>query len=506
MSIITISRGTFSGGKEFAENLAKKLGYRCLSREELSEEAIKLNVPVGKLQTAMVKPPRVYQRMIPQREFYLSCITSILCKYILEGPLVYHGHTGHLLLPGIPNIFRIRVVGVMEHRIEKVMTRLGLSQEKAIEYINNVDNDRDKWVRFLYGVDWHDPSNYDIVINLDQVGVANTSTALCTMAELPDFKLTPAAKKALQNLYLSSHARFLLAHDARTSYADFKVTANEGIVQVTCLPQYSETAEYVAEVLRDIEECSDVRCTIAGSSILWLGEKFDVKSELFSNVVRIAKKWDAAVELLEISVTAHPDSADTSVLTTSEKKHKELFHPEHDGGIGDDDKAAAVVDEKSINPVLDKLLAEGCSGGSSTVYGDQETLLTTLGHRSQYRLVVIGDLFLAKTGSTRTRMTSEMRRFLADSIKAPVVSADELKQELGFKLKDLVRLSMFFMVACVLFIIVFMNQKIVLEILAGESYKQWRILAIILLLLFVPTFAYAYGSFARQIFRFFKFD
>ena len=65
MSIITISRGTFSGGKEFAESLAKNLGYRCLSREELSEKAIKANVPAGKLQTAMIKPPRVYQRMGP---------------------------------------------------------------------------------------------------------------------------------------------------------------------------------------------------------------------------------------------------------------------------------------------------------------------------------------------------------------------------------------------------------------------------------------------------------
>jgi len=40
MSIITISRGTFGGGKAFAENLAQKLGYPCLSREQLSEEAV----------------------------------------------------------------------------------------------------------------------------------------------------------------------------------------------------------------------------------------------------------------------------------------------------------------------------------------------------------------------------------------------------------------------------------------------------------------------------------
>jgi len=272
MSIITISRGTFGGGKAFAENLAQKLGYPCLSREQLSEEAVKLGVPVGKLQTAMVKPPRVYQRLGVEREHYLACITSILCKHALEGDLVYHGHTGHLLFPGIPHIFRVRVLAEMEHRIASVMDQLNLSREKAIDYVTAVDSDRDKWVRFLYGVDWHAPLNYDLVVNLTQMGVENASTALCVMAELPDFTLTPAAKKALQNLYLASRARFLLAHDKRTGHASVKVTANDGVVQVTYLPQDVEVAPLVPEILDSLEGLKEVHTTIAKTNILWLGK------------------------------------------------------------------------------------------------------------------------------------------------------------------------------------------------------------------------------------------
>jgi FixJ family two-component response regulator len=40
MPIITISRGTFSGGKELAECLARSLGYACISREVLKGGAI----------------------------------------------------------------------------------------------------------------------------------------------------------------------------------------------------------------------------------------------------------------------------------------------------------------------------------------------------------------------------------------------------------------------------------------------------------------------------------
>ena len=504
MSIITISRGTFSGGKEFAENLAQKLDYRCLSREELSEEAIKHNVPVGKLQTAMIKPPRVYKRLGPQREFYLSTVTSILCKYALEGNLVYHGHTGHLLFPGIPHIFRIRVLGDMEYRIDKVINRLGLSREKAIDYIRNVDVDRDKWVRFLYDINWHDPSQYDLVVNLDHLGIANATSALCTMAELPDFKLTPASEKALRNLYLSSRARFLLASDKRTSYADLKVTADEGVVQVNCLPQQAEVAEFVNEVLEGLEDCREVHCTIAGSTILWLGEEFDVNSELFHNVVKVAKKWDAAVEIMRHSfekVEFLP--SETSVKGGTNHEHRS---EEYTGGIEDDVEGEEVVDKTDSMPVLDALLKEECFGGSSTIYGDKENLITTLGHRTNYRLVVIGNLFVSKSGSTQTRLTSELRSLLSDNVKASVVTAEELKQSLKFGFKDLAKLGIGLSVAVILFLVVFLNQELILKILAHEEYRSWRILVIIGLVMFVPVFAFSYGSSTRQVLKFFRLD
>jgi len=39
MSIITISRGTMSGGKILAETLAERLSYRCISREIIIKAA-----------------------------------------------------------------------------------------------------------------------------------------------------------------------------------------------------------------------------------------------------------------------------------------------------------------------------------------------------------------------------------------------------------------------------------------------------------------------------------
>ncbi len=500
MSIITISRGSLSTGKEFAINLAKKLGYRCVSREDLIEEAINNAIPVGKLQTAMVKPPRVAKRLGPERELYLSLVTSLLCDYALKGDIVYHGYTGHLLLPGVPHIFKIRIMIDMEHRIKQVMQTLKLSQAKAKEYIENVDADRDKWVRFLYGVNWLDPSYYDLILNLAHMEISNTTTALCSMAQLPEFTLTPSAISALKNLRLSSRAKFLLGLDRRTGYADFKVTAYNGAVQVTYMPHHAEVTEYIKEVLQDLEGCREVNCTIAGSKILWLGERFDIKSELFGNLVKVAKKWDAAVEVMKFT----GEDIHSNYAAVSRDKSYKLS--EHLGGIEDDTEEVREQDVSGVSVVLDEFMKEGCSGGSSTIYGERDSLLESLKKRSDYSLLVIGDLYLDKLENVRKRLMSEFRSFLTDSIKIPVVEEEELKKELKSNFKVYLKLGMNLSISILLFIAVFLNQEPILRFMAGEDFKSWRFLAILILVLFVPVFAYSWGSTTRQILKFFRLD
>jgi hypothetical protein len=53
MAIITISRGTFSGGQSLAECVGEKLGYRCISRQVLVRAALEYNVPLDKLEEAV---------------------------------------------------------------------------------------------------------------------------------------------------------------------------------------------------------------------------------------------------------------------------------------------------------------------------------------------------------------------------------------------------------------------------------------------------------------------
>jgi hypothetical protein len=57
MAIITISRGSYSHGKEIAEKVAKKLNYDIISREVLIEASRQFNVPEVKLLHAIKDAP-----------------------------------------------------------------------------------------------------------------------------------------------------------------------------------------------------------------------------------------------------------------------------------------------------------------------------------------------------------------------------------------------------------------------------------------------------------------
>ncbi len=505
MSVTTVSRGTLVGGQELATRLAKSLGCACVSREDLTEEATRLGVPTGKLQMAMVKPPRVYQRMGKERDQYLACMTMLLCERILKEDIVYYGHAAQMLLCGVPNVLRVRVLAHPEFRIASVIHKLGLSRRKAKEYIQKVDEDRDKWVRFLYGVDWSDPAHYDLVIHLDQMGLNNTATAVLAVSQLPDFKLTPASTRALKNLYLGSKAHFALSRDPRTSFADMRVSADDGIVQVTYLPLQSEVVPFVRDVLSPIEGIRSVSTTIAQSSVLFLQDEFDHCAGGFEDVMKVARKWDAAVELMrftQIGDLLEPEDPDSEISRPVAARVG--GDKVYTGGIEDDIDLEKPVDEE-FSRCLDELRRHGCSGGSSTFCGSSESLLNRVG-RTNYSMIVLGEMFKDKTESTRVRLRDELKNFLVDNTDIPIIDTSELLERFRFGPKQLFRLMGALVVSVLLFFVLFTHQEQVTVFMVGEEYQHLRVLAVALAVIVVPLFAISFGTLTRELLRLFKLE
>ncbi|MDD2900925.1 MAG: cytidylate kinase family protein [Syntrophales bacterium] len=82
MPIITISRGSYSHGKDVAQKVAQKLGYACISREIMLKASKHFNIPEIKLARAVHDAPSIFDRLTYGKERYIAFVREALMHYL----------------------------------------------------------------------------------------------------------------------------------------------------------------------------------------------------------------------------------------------------------------------------------------------------------------------------------------------------------------------------------------------------------------------------------------
>jgi Cytidylate kinase-like family/BON domain len=187
-------------------------------------------------------------------------VQAAMCEYAEHGNLVYHGHAGHELLPGISHVLKVRLVAPLEYRIRAVMERdPRLDRKGAMRYINQVDEQRTSRMRYLFDVDWRDPYQYDLVLSLSKLTVDTACDLVIQVVQREQFQPTEASRGALHNLALSSRIRAALDAHPQLSPYDIGVDVEAGVVTLSgALP----TDDAIRQVVNIAEQASSVKRVI----------------------------------------------------------------------------------------------------------------------------------------------------------------------------------------------------------------------------------------------------
>lgn len=223
MAIITISRGSYTKGKEIAEEAARRLGYQCLSRDILLECSEQFNIPEIRLVRALHDAPSVLERFNHGRERYLAFIENAFLERVCSDNVVYHGLAGHFFLRGVAHGLKVRIIADLEERVQLEMERTGLDADRARALLKKDDFERRQWALALYGVDTLDPILYDMVLNVRAVALDCAVEIICQAARTECFATTEASQRALDQLVLASRVRVALVDrwpTVRVSVAD----------------------------------------------------------------------------------------------------------------------------------------------------------------------------------------------------------------------------------------------------------------------------------------------
>ena len=275
MAIITIYQGASGSGEELADAIAQSLGCGCISREVLIEASLRYNIPEAKLNNIVEKGSNWWDRFMENLQPYRIALQAAFCQIAVnEGQtnLVYHGHLGHELLPGFTHVLKVLLTAPMERRIEQVKARQGLGGAAARRFIEETDKARSRRLMAMFGVDWRDPSRFDLVINLGRMSVGAARHLICETARLPDYQMTPASKQAFEDFALASRVKAVLAMSADLPRTRLDIKASAGTVAVSGSVPSWMSEQVVVSKIRQIPGVKEVNADIINLPDLGVAE------------------------------------------------------------------------------------------------------------------------------------------------------------------------------------------------------------------------------------------
>lgn len=175
-TVIAISRQYGSGGRELANILAEKLGYKLYDRQIVHMTAAQLGISdmsEAQLKEFEDKVPPLSLKFMPFYIFGMSGAkpmnhkmfeqeAEIVRRLANDGNCIILGRCADVILRDNPNVCSIFVCANDEFREER---GLNVYEGKSVIELNQEDAKRAEYYAYYTGKEWGNPKNYDLCVN-----------------------------------------------------------------------------------------------------------------------------------------------------------------------------------------------------------------------------------------------------------------------------------------------------------------------------------------------------
>ncbi len=187
--VITLSREYGSGGRYIGRLIADKLGIKFYDKEfitkiaeetGLSEEYIENNEQKRNLLANLNNG--YYFGLDNSDELFLK-ESELIKKVADKESCVIIGRCADFILSGRKNVVKIFIYSDMENKIKRASDIYGIKKSNAEKEINRINKLRANHYKHYTEKDWKNPSNYDICINSDILGVEKSAELICDIVK-----------------------------------------------------------------------------------------------------------------------------------------------------------------------------------------------------------------------------------------------------------------------------------------------------------------------------------
>ena len=256
MAIIAISQQLGSRGAELGQLVAKRLGYRFMSGEDLIAQVSRIyNVTPDQLVVVDERQPHFWSRLKTESVRFVSFFRANLLREMAQDRLVAVGRSVGILLPPYRCGLKVRTVGPFDDRVKLVGEMENLAPVAAQRRVRDHDREVRARIQTLMGVDIDDPACYDIVVNGYGAPLEISAAGLAACAEQIDARIGPEQWQQMRDAATAAQVRAACHAHPKLGHAPIEVRCNLGAVEVRgpgLVPPWDELANQVASKVEGV--------------------------------------------------------------------------------------------------------------------------------------------------------------------------------------------------------------------------------------------------------------
>ena len=183
--IVAIGREHGSGGHYIAELISKALGIKLYDKKTIEAAVVNQGYSQELISQMDERPVNFFASRrigkfsnsievnVAERTFQM-----LRTKAAQGESFVVLGRCGEQVLKDNPNCISIFICGNPQFKLNRIMEKLGLDAEAAIEEIKTVDRSRKNYHNYYCDTKWGDARGYNMTVKSDVLGCEKTAEML----------------------------------------------------------------------------------------------------------------------------------------------------------------------------------------------------------------------------------------------------------------------------------------------------------------------------------------
>ncbi|MGQ0714577.1 MAG: AAA family ATPase [Gemmatimonadaceae bacterium] len=206
MAIITISRMYGSGGSDVAARVAQLLGWSLLDNAFVDAVAERLGIPVSEVQAREERTPSLVERLAsalavaspeilpppteqvpPSAERMADVTRRIIEEAVARGHAVLVGRGAQSVLARRAGVLHVFCYAPREALARRVAERRRVPVAEAEKIVDEINKQRDQYVRTTFNRSWKSHDNYHLTVNTEWLGIDGAANLIVAAAQAMGF-------------------------------------------------------------------------------------------------------------------------------------------------------------------------------------------------------------------------------------------------------------------------------------------------------------------------------